>query len=156
VPYLESFAELEWHLGRVAIAVERVPVGMHAFAGVDRELLADVILQLQPGVAYFRASWPVDRLIELFLSESQPHCFAFEPAPVNLELKGARGGFQIKRLDRGTFAFRAAIDDGKSIGVAAESALAADPGFDVGPALVMLVAENTVTAVVPPSAGVPT
>lgn len=153
LPYLQSFAELEWHLGRMAIAVERPPVAMDALAAIDPERLPDVVLQLQPGATYVAASWPVDELIRLFLAETQPERFAFDPVPVALELRGARGSFQIRRLDEATFAFRAAVADGKSIGVAAERAFAADPGLDAGRALAALVAENLVTAFAAPSTG---
>ena len=151
--YLQSFAELEWHLSHLAIAIELSAVAMDTLAAIDPERLADLALKLQPGVRYLAAAWPVDRLIELFLSESPPERFAFEPTPIALELRGARGTFQIKRVDAGTFAFRAALADGKSIGDAAERALDTDADFDPGQALATLVAENLVTALVPESTG---
>jgi hypothetical protein len=154
LPYLQSFAELEWHLGRVAVAVERPSISMDDLATVDLQRLADLILHLQAGLVYFSASWPVDELIELFLAETQPERFLFEPASVCLEVRGARGSFQIKRLDRPSFAFRAAVADGTSIGIAAERVLAADPKFEPGGALAALVAENLVTAIVRPSVAV--
>jgi hypothetical protein len=97
----------------------------------------------------------VDELIAVFLADNAPESFAFEPAPVALELQGARGTFNIRRLDAGTFAFRSTITDGNSIGAAAERAFAADPDFDPGQALARLIAENLVTAVIPPKVGVP-
>jgi hypothetical protein len=154
LPYLQSFAELEWHLGRVAIAIERPSIAMDDLAAVDPQGLADVILQLQPGLAYFSASWPVDELIELFLAESRPERFVFEPASISLQLSGARGSFRIKRLDRSAFAFRAAIAERDPIGVAAEHAIATDTPFEPGGALAALVAEKLVTAVITPGIGV--
>jgi hypothetical protein len=153
LPYLQSFAELEWHLGRIAIAVERAPTQMEAFAAIDPSLLPDASVELQPGVSYLAASWPVDELIQLFLAERRPEHFVFEPQPVALELRGARGSFELKRLDRASFAFRATIAGGESIATAAECALAHDAQFDVGQALSALVAERLVVAVAAPSAG---
>ena len=152
LPYLQSFAELEWHLGCVAIAIEHPSITMDDLATVQE--LVDVILQLQPGVVYFSASWPVDELIELFLAESRPERFVLEPACVSLELRGARGSFQINRPDRPTFAFRATIADRDPIGVAAERALAIDPAFEPGGALAALVAEKLITAVMTSGVGV--
>jgi Putative DNA-binding domain len=54
-PYLQSFAQLEWHLSHIAIAVEYSPVGVDALAAIDREWLADSVLKLQPGLRYFAA-----------------------------------------------------------------------------------------------------
>ena len=152
LPYLQSFAELEWHLGCVAIAIEHPSITMDDLATVQE--LVDVILQLQPGVVYFSASWPVDELIELFLAESRPERFVFEPASISLQLSGARGSFRIKRLDRSAFAFRAAIAERDPIGVAAEHAIATDTPFEPGGALAALVAEKLVTAVITPGIGV--
>ncbi len=153
-PYLQSFAELEWHLGHIAIAVETSAVAMDALAAVDRGLLADVVLRLQPGVRYLAATWPVDDLIKVFLADEAPEHLAFEPTPVTLEVRGARGTFKIKRIDPGTFAFRSTIADGKAIGAAAELAFETDPEFDPGRALAALLGEQLVTAIVAPSSGV--
>jgi hypothetical protein len=154
-PYLQSFAEFEWHLGHMAIAIELPPTGMDALADLEPDVLPDVVLKLQPGVRYFAAAWPVDELIAVFLADNAPERFEFEPAPVALELQGARGTFNIKRLDAGTFAFRLTITDGNSIGAAAERAFEADPSFDPGRALALLFGENLVTAVIPPNVGAP-
>ena len=153
--YLQSFAQLEWHLSHAAIAIAASALAMDALGAVDPGLLPDVVLRLQPGVRYLAARWPVDELSAVFLADNAPERFEFEPAPVALELQGARGTFNIKRLDEGTFAFRSAITDGNAIGAAAERAFEADPGFDPGRALALLFGENLVTAVVAPNVGAP-
>jgi hypothetical protein len=154
VAYLQSFAELEWHLGRVAIAIEHPAASMHVLASVDRQLLPDIVFELQPCVTYFQGAWPVDELIKLFLSGTAPDRVEFEPTPVALELRGARGSFNITRIDTGTFAFRAAIAAGTPIGMAAERAFEANAHFDPGRALARLVADGLVMGVAAPRAGV--
>lgn len=152
-PCVLSLARLEWDLGRVAIAVDSTPIGMDALAALEASRLPDVVLKLQPGVHYLELDWPVDELVKLYLSDDAPDRFHLEPAAVALELKGARGTFQINRLDRAAFLFRCAIAGGISIGLAAERVLDVDPDFDVGGALAALMADNLAVGVVSDSAG---
>lgn len=152
-PYVPWLARLDWDLGHIAIAVDQAPIGMVALAALDPALLPDAILTLQPGVRYRESEWPVDDLIKVYLSDKQPDRLDLEPAAVALEIRGARGTFDISRIDRAAFAFRSAIAAGASIGMAAERALEADPHLDVGNALAALIAENLAVAVALPSTG---
>jgi hypothetical protein len=147
VPYLRPFAELEWCLGQVAIAVDEPSMLPEAFAPIPAELLPDLTLSLQSGVRYFEAEWPVDDLIKLYLSETAPEFLAFEPAALRLEIRGARGEFSLTRLEHGEFIFRKSILNGKAIGAAADSALDADADFDPGTALASLIACGLVTGI---------
>ena len=144
VPYLCSFAELEWHLGQVAIAVDRPTLAFEAFSRFDMNTLMDTRLALQAGLRYLYASWPVDDLMKLYLSETAPNEYRLAPADVWLEVRGARGEFQINRLDLAEFVFRKAIWEGQSIGASAERALDIDAGFDVGRAFTALVGSGHV------------
>lgn len=153
VRYLRWFGKLEWHLGHVALAIEHPYLAMDALAPIDRELLPDIVLTLQPGLKYLEAPWPIDRLMNLFLTEAAPDQYVFEPADVRLEVRGARGAFHIDRLDAGTSVFRRAIMEGQSIGTAAERALEADPTFEPGQALTRLVVDGLVTAFTLPVMG---
>jgi Putative DNA-binding domain len=150
VPYLRSFAELEWHLAHAAIAIDRPPIGMDAFATIEADVLPDIRLSLQPGLCYCAAAWPIDNLIEFYLSEAAPERHVFEPTDVNLEICGARGEFRIQRLDPATYLFRNALAERQTIGVAAEQALQHDPDFDPGQALTTLVAGGLVIATIKP------
>ena len=145
--WVYSLAKLEWHLGHIAIAVDACPIDMRALATIDAALLPEAQLKLQSGVRYLDLDWPADELMKLFLSGSEPERFHIEPDPVFIELRGARGTFQINRLYRAAFAFRATLAAGLSIGAAAEHALEVDPNIDVGAALVSLVSENLAVAV---------
>jgi hypothetical protein len=144
MPYLYSFAELEWHLGQVAIAVERLALAFETFSRFDVNTLMDTRLALQAGLRYLYASWPVDDLMKLYLSETAPSEYRLAPADVWLEVRGARGEFQINRLDLAEFVFRKAIWEGQSIGASAERALDIDAGFDVGQAFPALVGSGHV------------
>jgi hypothetical protein len=83
--YVREFAQLEWLVGKAAIDVDR-----------------------QTGVSYLHASWPVDQLLKIYLSEEAPDEFKLEPEDVWMEVRGARGEFQVIRLSKEEFAQREA------------------------------------------------
>ena len=92
VPYLCSFAELEWHLGQVAIAVDQPALALDAFSTVEINTLMDTSLVLQAGLRYLHASWPVDDLMKLYLTDTAPSEYPLAPTDVWLEVRGSRGG----------------------------------------------------------------
>jgi hypothetical protein len=145
--YVREFAELEWHVGKAAIAVSAVPVALEELSSIEEQALPDMVLQLQPGLHYLSMSWPVDELFELYLSETIPERFEISPAEVRLEVRGARGEFHFMRLDPAEATFRKAISEGQSIGGAAESALEVNAGFDPGKELVALINDGLVQAI---------
>ena len=77
LPYLREFAQLEWFVGQISIAVDGSPSGLY----------------------YLHASWPVDELLQLYLTDSVPDRFELSPTDVWIEVRGARGEFQLKRVD---------------------------------------------------------
>ena len=153
VPYLRFVGELEWHLGHVALALDAPPLAISALSGIAEDRLPDVTLTLQPGLRYLAAAWPVDELVKLHLSENAPERFRLDAEDVFLEVHGARGRFDIARLDAASFSFRKALARGGSIGAAAEQALETDPLFEPGQALAGLFAAGLVTAASDPASG---
>jgi hypothetical protein len=147
VRWIAAVGELEWHLGTVATAIAHEPAGIETLARLEDAELETVRLTLQPGLRYMSASWPVDELIEVYLGGAPPEQLAFDPAEVRLEIRGARGAFQISRLSPATFGFRRAIADGRSIGAAAVAALSLDRAFDAGVALGTMFAESLMVAI---------
>jgi len=88
LPYLEPFARLEWHLGRLALAVEH--------PALDGEL--------HTGIAYLHLTWPVDALISVFLTGTEPDQFELKSEDVWLEVHGVRGELRMTRLSPEEFA----------------------------------------------------
>jgi hypothetical protein len=84
LPYLSQFAELEWHLGRLALATEE-----------------------SPHVHHVHLDWSLDELIGLYLADSVPDEFALRTEDVWLELGGLRGTLEMHRLTRDDFLRRA-------------------------------------------------
>lgn len=147
LPYMRSFAELEWHVGQVSIAIDRTPVTWSDIVLLGSDLLLSARVELQPGLRYLRASWAVDRLMRTYLTDSAPEKFILSHTETYIEIRGARGAVQIESIAPATFAFRAALLRNRPVGDAAETALECDEAFDAGKALTELVAAGLVTRV---------
>jgi putative DNA-binding protein len=85
LPYLLQFAELERHLGRLALATDD-----------------------SPNVHYLHLDWSLDELIGVYLADSAPDAFALRQEDVWLELRGLRGTLEMHRLTMDDFLGRAA------------------------------------------------
>ena len=152
LPYLRAFGELEWHVGQVSIAIDGPPLAIERLASIEANELPDQRLTLQPGLRYCAAAWPFDELIQQYLSDATPERYAFAPADVHLQIRGARGEFHIGRLAQPEFVFRSSIAGEATIGAAAERALDVDATFDPGQALLRLVSAGLVIAIEQPEA----
>ncbi len=75
LPYLAQFAELEWHLGRLALATDE-----------------------SANVQYVHLDWSLDELIGLYLTDTAPDEYALRQEDVWLEIRGLRGELQMNRL----------------------------------------------------------
>lgn len=145
--YVQSFAELEWAVAHVSIAIDRPAASWSQVATMDPlALLASKVL-LQPGVRYQQSGWPIDELMTMFLSDSAPETYVLRSSSRCLEVQGARGKLRIDRLDPASFAFRRALLGGQSLGDASETALDCDQAFDAGQALAALIAAKMVVDV---------
>jgi hypothetical protein len=80
LPYLSQFAQLEWHLGRLALATDRSP---HTHA--------------------LHLDWALDELIGLYLTDSAPNEFSLRQEDVWLEIRGMRGTLEMRRITREEF-----------------------------------------------------
>ena len=142
--YLSSLARLEWLVTRASISIAFSPSRWHDVAslGVARVLAAR--FELQPGTGYLAALHPVDSMLEQFLSERPFERLELAESVTRLEVSGARGRFRIRRLDAASYAFRGALQRGRSLREAASAALDLDPDFDAGRALRALTASGLV------------
>jgi hypothetical protein len=146
VPYLQDFAQLEWHVGHVAVAVDFPCTTVGELSRIEIEALTEGTLRLQPGLRYLQAQWPIDDLMKMYLTDNAPEQLTLAAGDVWIEVRGARGAFQINPLDAGEFSFRRSILNGRSIGDAAVAAIGLDASFEPGRALAALVTDGLVTA----------
>jgi hypothetical protein len=149
VPFLGDFAELDWQLGRVSTETDRSPLPFDALKRLPPDALTDVALRLQTGLHYLRSPWPVDEVMTLYVTQTEPGQEPLQPAAVRLEVRGARGSFRCTRLDEGEFQFRSALHRGDTLGAAAARAMEADEQFDPGRALAALFTVALPVAVAP-------
>jgi hypothetical protein len=147
LPYLRPFAELEWHVGRVSLAVDAPPLTMADLEAIDASALADARMTLQSGLHYLHADCGIDELLSLYLADSVPEEFLLIPGDVWLELHGVRGQLRMTRLSRGDFAFRLTLASGRPVADAAATAFDVEPAFDAGRGLLELVGNGMLVAI---------
>jgi hypothetical protein len=145
LPYLGQFATVDWHLGRLAIAVDAAP--LLTLSDGDPARLDDTRLTLQPGTAYVALDWSLDELIRFYLAGDAPNQYELRHEPVWLELRGCRGELWLNRLPKGDYVFRQAVADGATLGHAVEFAVRADEDFEPGAGLLAMLHECLVTEV---------
>jgi len=148
-PYLSDFARLEWHIGHISIATDEPAIPATGLAEIPSEVLPELGLRLQSGLRYLEVSWPVDWLMEFFLTDTAPYHLRMEPESVWLELRGARGEFSMNRLARAEYVFRKRLSERHSIGDAVDDVIEVDAAFDPGVALAMILSSGMITAVEP-------
>jgi hypothetical protein len=85
LPYLAQFAELEWHLGRLALATDE-----------------------SANVQHVHLEWSLDELIGLYLTDTAPDEYTLRLEDVWLEIRGLRGELQMNRLTAEEFACQVA------------------------------------------------
>jgi hypothetical protein len=151
--YLPVFADLDWHLGRLAVSVDVAPIGASELRCLDPNHLADMVVTLQPGAHYLAAPWAIDTLFKMYLTDTSPESWTLRHEEARLEVRGARGTFRFSRLSASDYTFRASLAAGLTLGEAAVHSLEHDRAFDPGAALLALVDERLITAIGRPDAG---
>ena len=148
-PYLQPFAELEWHVGQVSIAISEPALVWSDLVCVGADALPGVRLRLQPGLRYVHGTWAIDDLMKVYLTASPPDLFTLADGDTWLEIRGARGAVQFTRLDPATFLFRSALVDGRATWGRRGARARMRRAFDTAHALIALVADGLVTALTP-------
>jgi hypothetical protein len=143
--YVPEFADLDWHLGRLAVSIDAAGVVPDQLTQNGTDALLDTRLGLQSGTHYVHASWAIDTLISLYLADTAPDTWTLQLEEVYLQVRGSRGAFCFSRLNPAAFAFRTSLMAGETCGEAAARALNLDASFDPGAALVSLVDDGLVT-----------
>jgi hypothetical protein len=75
LPYLRQFAELEWHLSRLALATDE-----------------------SPHVHHLHLEWSLDELMGVYLGDCAPEQFVLRCEDIWLEIRGSRGTVELNRL----------------------------------------------------------
>lgn len=134
LPYLADVARFEWALNIAATVREHAPLQAESLAAVPPGEAAYIALRLQPSLSYFASSWPVDAIWEANKEDEVPSV-DLTMGDATLEIRRSGEAVVWRRLDRGIFAFRTALADGRVLAAAMTIATLKDPAFDVTAAL---------------------
>jgi hypothetical protein len=131
LPYLADVARLDWALNVAFYSPDGPRLSATALQDMAPDQLVDLTLDLAPGSALVRSTYPIDRIWQACQPDS-------DDAPVDLAEGGAsllvlRGGDDATfvALDAAEAAFVAEIRGGATLGVAAEAGLATGRAFDL-------------------------
>lgn len=130
LPYLADVARLEAARTRAYHAADATPVGADQFAALDGEVAGDLRIAMHPSSEIVRSAFPIVTIWAMNSGEQ-------ELAPVEdwrrEDALVARPylDVQVRRLPPGGAAFLLALAAGRSIGEAAQAALADDTDFDL-------------------------
>ena len=145
LPYLFDLARLEWAVLRAANAPDAAPIAAESLRHVAVADYPNLALQLDPALLLLRTLSAVERIWAAH-QQGEPQ------EPIDLGTEGARlivrrrsGGVEVEATDSATFAFIAALRQGRPLSRAGAAALAADPFFDMALALRRLIAEDAIT-----------
>lgn len=146
LPYLPDVARLEWAMNVAAHADGVRPIDRRALHALDRADTPRLTFTFAPSFTLLESPWPIDGIWRA----NQPDA---AEASVNLATGGAR--LEVRRVDddvvlgvlpAATWEFRRALARGHVLVEAAATALALEPGFDLGGALRALLEDGVLTA----------
>ena len=144
LPYLPDLARLEWAVHRASGAADAPTWDSQALAQVEPAREAAIRFAWAAGTAVVDSNFPIARIWLIhqpgFDGEFSVDWSVSECALV------AREDFRVvvSALDAGDAAFIASSLGGAALGAAAEMALAAEPGFDLGRLLGRLMTSNVI------------
>lgn len=151
--YLADVARLEWAVMTAHNAAPGAAIDLDSLRTVAREAFGDLRLILDPAVGFLTSPWPIDAIWRANQPEGD--------GTVEVDPSAAARFVQVERtaddqvviaaLDEAIWRFRQALQAGQTLGDAAGAALAADPMFDLAPAIHHLFADRlVVTLSLPP------
>jgi hypothetical protein len=137
VPYLADVARIEMAWTQAYHAADAVPIGAEALASIDAEALLGTRLIRHPSAALIRSAYPAGSIW------AAHHRDVLEPVrhsnPETILVIRPDADVSVHVLPQEDAVFAEALLGGATLGAAAEGALAADPAFDFGKALVGLI-----------------
>jgi Putative DNA-binding domain len=146
-PYLGDVARLEWAMNAALHAEEAAPIDPVALRAVPTDDVGRLIFRFEPSATWLRSRWPVDRIWQANQAGADTDAAVdLAAGGVTLEIRRQDDVVSLRRLDSVEFEFRVALGRGSTLEMAAGSALAEDPGFDVATALRTLLGEALLTS----------
>lgn len=142
--YLPDIARLELAIRRSYHAADSTPIAPDALA-IDPEQLTNAKLKFAPSIEVLRSDWPIYDIWAYNSIEgaAKPQSAAQDVLITRLEFDPIP-----KPLPQGGADWIDALRYGQTIGQAHETALAAQPEFDLGTTLTLLLQGNAITSLV--------
>lgn len=136
LPYLADVARLEAAWTRAYHAADAAPLALARLAGLAPEEMAGLTLRAHPSATLLRSAHPVGAIWAAHQGATITPVESWNAETVLVVRPGMAVSVHVLPPGDGPFAAR--LFAGHALGEAAEAALAADPGFDFGTALVGL------------------
>ena len=130
--YLPDVAWLEWAMHAAWYAEDAVPLAPERLQGVAPEALASLTFAFDASVSYVHSPWPIDRIWCANQPDADPgEIVRLDAGVAYLEVRRMDDAVAFRALEVGTYAFRTALAEHRPLEEALESALAAEPDFDL-------------------------
>lgn len=136
LPYLADVARLEAAWTRAYHAADAAPLALARLAALAPEEMAGLTLRAHPSATLLRSAHPVGAIWAAHQGATVTPVESWNAETVLVVRPGMAVSVHVLPPGDGPFAAR--LFAGHALGEAAEAALAADPGFDFGTALVGL------------------
>ena len=134
--YLPDTAVLEWAIQEIMIAERPAPATIEDLRQIDPEAYGALRLSLHPAVRLVSSHYPVVRIWMSNQAGATPEIVELHAGADQVLVSEGFDGLEFHRLREPEFALAAALDEGLTLGPAAERALAfADESFDLARAL---------------------
>jgi hypothetical protein len=149
LPYLADVARLEAARTRAYHAADATPVGADRFATLDSDVTGDIRIAMHPSTEIVRSPFPI---VTIWAMNSGEQALAPIENWRGEDALVARPylDVQVRALPQGGAAFLLALVAGRSLGAAAEAALADDPGFDLTCNLAGLIGSDLAREIIVP------
>jgi hypothetical protein len=131
LPWLADLARLEWALNAAFHAAGAVPMASERLAATPAEMLAGLVVQLDPSVTLLESRWPIDAIWRGNQPGAEPEPVDLESGPVRLEIRRRGDDVVFRALPPDAFEFRRTLAEHAPLERAVEAALAADVSFDL-------------------------
>jgi hypothetical protein len=143
-PWLAELARLEWVMHLLRMAPDVPEFTASRLAAIPPSQLQSMVLKVRPTFLPFASRWPV---LALFDGPADGVTAPLRPQPVHLVLRrDPDSGIARSVLEHARFVFLRELAGGATVGLAARTAAARDPGFDLPAAFGQLVAMGAFAA----------
>lgn len=130
--YLPDVARLEWAINAALHADDMPALDPRMLADTPGDDLVRATIRFHPSVTLLASPWPVDRIWHANQPGADPEATVdLEVGGVCVEVRRRGDDVVLRTIARADYAFRSALHEGRSLGEAAEAALAVDTTFDL-------------------------